>query len=110
MDAERLKYCRYYDGSKEPDMDGGFDEYYFAMAEKFFVNEAGTEKEQYALNAVHSLHLDDLAGEVPVELIAQLYGTCDHVLQRGSWEGVSPEHVAKRFREDFFPKYLSPKL
>ena len=91
-------------------MEGGFDEYYFAMAEKFFVNDAGTDREQYALNAIHSLHLDDLAGEVPVELIAQLYGTCDHVLQRGSWEGISPEYVTKRFREWYLPKYLSRKL
>ncbi len=110
LHADRLQHCRLYDGEREPDMEIGFDEYYFAMAEKFYVREAGTEKEQDALRAVHSLHLEDLAGEVPIELVAQLYATCDHVLQRGSWQGVSPEHVAKRFREDFFPKYLSLKL
>lgn len=107
LHADRLQHCRLYDGEREPDMEIGFDEYYFAMAEKFYVKEAGSEAEQDALRAVRSLHLEDLAREVPIELVAQLFSACDHVLQRGSWQGVSPEHVAKRFREWFFPKYLS---
>ena len=106
LNADRLLHCRLYDGEREPDMEIGFDEYYFAMAEKFYVKETGSEREQDALRAVYSLHLEDLAGEVPIELVAQLYAVCDHVLQRGSWQGVDPEHVAKRFREKFFPQYL----
>lgn len=103
----RLMHCRYYDGKTEPDMDNGFDEYYFAMAEKFYVNDAHKEDMQHCLQLLKSLHLDDLQGNVPLELIAQLYMTCDHILQKGSYEPCSSEHIADYFRTTFFPKYLS---
>lgn len=105
--ASRLMHCRYFDGKTEPDMDNGFDEYYFAMAEKFYVNDAHKEDMQHCLKLLKSLHLDDLQGNVPLELVAQLYMTCDHLLQKGSWEPCSPEHVAEYFRTKFFPKYLA---
>lgn len=108
LNADRLKYCRYYDGVKVPDMEGGFDEYYFAMAEKFYAYDRDEKDEKYLLNLIRDLHLDDLASEeVPIELLAQLFGTHDHVSQRGSWEPCPREHVAKTFREKFFPKYLN---
>lgn len=105
--ASRLMHCRYYDGKTEPDMDNGFDEYYFAMAEKFYVNDAHKEDMQHCLKLLKSLHLDDLQGNVPLELVAQLYMTCDHLLQKGSWDPCSSEHVAEYFRTKFFPKYLA---
>ena len=105
----RLAHCRYYDGQTEPDMDSGFDEYYFAMAEKFYVNREHEKDVQHCLELLTSLHLDDLQGEVPLELVAQLYMTCDHILQKGSWEPCSPEYVAEYFRTKFFPKYIMPK-
>ena len=107
LNADRLKYCRYFDGVRVPDMEACFDEYYFAMAEKFYVSDRDEEREQYLLNLVRDLHLDDLVSDdVPIELLAQLFGTHDHVSQRGSWEPCPREHVAKTFREKFFPKYL----
>ena len=109
LNADRMKYCRYFDGVKEPDMEAGFEEYYFAMAEKFYAyDHRDEEQEQYLLNLIKDLHLDDLASdEMPIELLAQLFGTHDHVSQRGSWKPCPREHVAKTFREKFFPKYLS---
>lgn len=103
----RLTHCRYYDGQTEPDMDNGFDEYYFAMAEKFYVNRVHKEDERHCLELLTSLHLEDLQGEVPLELLAQLFMTCDHILQKGSWKPCPLEHVAEYFRTKFFPKYMS---
>lgn len=106
----RMRYCRYYRGT-EPDMDNGFDEYYFAKAEQFFVEEEHSEREKSALYSIYRLNLTDLqSDEVPVELLGFLLSTCDHILQRGSWQGVSSKQVAKHFRTKFFPKYLSAPL
>ena len=108
LNADRLKYCRYFNGVREPDMEAGFDEYYFAMAEKFYAYDRNAESEQHWLQFVNSLHLDDLASdEVPIELLAHLFGVCDHIAQRGSWEPCPREHVAKNFRAKFFQKYLT---
>lgn len=110
MNAERLKYCRYYKGSGEPTDEEGFEEYYFAKAEQFYVNEYYSKDEQHCVELAKSLHLEDLAGEVPFELVAFLFGMCDHIAQRGAWDFCPREEVARRFREKFFPKYLSRKL
>lgn len=103
----RLAHCRYYDGENEPTLGDVFEEYYFAMAEKFYVN-GGCEGEdnQYFLDTVRALPLD-LPDDVPMELVAQLYMTCEHILQKGSLELCPPEHVAEYFRTKYFPKYLS---
>lgn len=108
LNADRIKHCRYFNGINEPDMEYGFDEYYFAMVEKNYAYDRNIEEEQYFINLVKDLHLDDLASEeVPIELVALLFGSCDHVAQRGSLEPCPREHVAKNFRKKFFPKYLN---
>ena len=107
MPPYRMRYCRYYRGT-EPTMDDGFDEYYFAKAEQFFVEEEHSEREKSAVNSIYQLKLYDLqSDEVPIELLGLLLSTCDHILQRGSWQGVPPKQVAKHFRTKFFPQYLS---
>lgn len=110
MPPYRMKYCRYYRGT-EPTMDDGFDEYYFAKAEQFFVEEEHSDREKSAVNSIYLSKLYDLqSDEVPIELLGFLFSVCDHILQRGSWKGVSLKQVARHFRTMFFPKYLSAPI
>ena len=87
-------------------MDNGFDEYYYAKAEQFYVEGASSLEDKDAIHAVHSLKLEDLSAEMPIELVGYLYFVCDHISQRSSWKGVPPEEVAEHFRTKYFPQYI----
>ena len=105
----RLKHCRFYDGQNEPFLTEPFEEYYFAMAEKFYVHGDSGEDEQYYLDLVKSLPLDDLRGDVPTELVAYLYLTCDHVMHKSAWDSCPQEEVTDYFLTKYFPQYLTSR-
>lgn len=102
-----VRNCRYYNGEDEYDFETmGQGNFFFWEAEEKYVRDAGTPEEQETIKFYQAHDFSDILTNLPLALMATLFGMCHHVCQKGSWDGVSPEDVEGNFRKKFFPEYI----